>query len=213
MNWKRLTPLASLTALLLIGCSPSETDVVDEAASAATAADCSFCHAAPPSTTSTGALHPASTMSQCVTCHRATVVANGDLIDPANHPDGAVEVSCGGCHGNPPPAPHPANSNCTSCHGTFTTPHPNGKLNLLSSSCRSCHGVPPDSGLHDRHSRVSCSRCHSGFSSTTINVSEHMNGSTRVSVRCHCGGWGSSGGSSGGWGGSSGGSSGGRGGR
>jgi predicted CxxxxCH...CXXCH cytochrome family protein len=67
--------------------------------------------------------------------------------------------ACGTCHTLPPPAPHPARSDCSQCHGTvidskrnFVAPqlHVNGKLDLSPMACNACHGTdangapPPD---------------------------------------------------------------------
>jgi predicted CxxxxCH...CXXCH cytochrome family protein len=63
-------------------------------------------------------------------------------------------LGCTGCHGTPPPAPHPQVSNCASCHGevaggkdgrTIINPslHVNGQVNVqLTTNCNGgCHGT------------------------------------------------------------------------
>ncbi|MBI4817592.1 MAG: CxxxxCH/CxxCH domain-containing protein [Deltaproteobacteria bacterium] len=62
---------------------------------------------------------------------------------------GGSEAACGGCHGLPPPAPHPLQSNCALCHAPTAGPgltianrstHVNGQLEVVSGSCIDCHG-------------------------------------------------------------------------
>ncbi len=67
--------------------------------------------------------------------------------------------ACGSCHGVPPPAPHPANSQCAQCHSevmaadsTFVAPerHVDGVVDVDDMPCNACHGQgtmgapPPD---------------------------------------------------------------------
>ncbi len=69
-------------------------------------------------------------------------------------------LACSGCHGNPPPAPHPQMRDCSQCHGAVVGPddvsiarparHVDGVVDLsLDESCTSCHGednpAPPRS--------------------------------------------------------------------
>jgi predicted CxxxxCH...CXXCH cytochrome family protein len=63
-----------------------------------------------------------------------------------------TQTTCGSCHGAPPPSPHPAESNCASCHPTmeenslaFRDPssHINGVVDLavgVTGGCTTCHG-------------------------------------------------------------------------
>lgn len=73
---------------------------------------------------------------------------------PAGSPDWSamdVNLSCTGCHGAPPPAPHPPVTNCALCHPNATgamgrqftdrTLHVNGTVEVnVSAACDSCHG-------------------------------------------------------------------------
>jgi predicted CxxxxCH...CXXCH cytochrome family protein len=62
----------------------------------------------------------------------------------------AEGLDCSGCHGSPPPAPHPQMDNCATCHaevisqsGTIISPelHVNGLVEQNTpSDCASCHG-------------------------------------------------------------------------
>lgn len=62
------------------------------------------------------------------------------------HPVAASQV-CGTCHGVPPPAPHPSNTQCGGCHAGYgattvnTALHVNGTVELTL-TCTSCHGDP-----------------------------------------------------------------------
>ncbi len=60
-------------------------------------------------------------------------------------------LTCSGCHGTPPPAPHPQAANCALCHPNATGPlgrdivdrelHVNGVVEvMLPTSCSTCHG-------------------------------------------------------------------------
>jgi len=100
---------------------------------------------------------------------------------------GAAEAACGTCHGKPPPAPHPASPQCTTCHGAVVdarqhivspAQHVNGRVDVidLARGCTSCHGpVPgadggPPTGLGGAHAAhlaggrvgraVACNECH-----------------------------------------------------
>jgi len=90
------------------------------------------------------------------------------------------QVRCNSCHGMPPPAPHPDNAACESCHaptagagGTIASPasHIDGTLDvsgMQGDPCAGCHGdaqslaPPPDSaGVTDTSSRtVGAHRVH-----------------------------------------------------
>ena len=107
---------------------------------------------------------------QCsnVYCHGATV-AGGAASSPLwNVVDGS-QKTCGSCHGNPPPAPHPANPNCWGCHPN--TVRPDGTIDLaagqhidgdldLAQGCSDCHGgdaanAAPPRDLMGRHDTAS----------------------------------------------------------
>ena len=46
-----------------------------------------------------------------------------------------------------------------------------------SAACGSCHAIPPSSGEHGEHRRLSCASCHGvGYSSTSVSAATHNNG-------------------------------------
>ena len=90
----------------------------------------------------------------CTTsCHGSAAIGGAQPTPSWTVVDGS-QATCGSCHGVPPPAPHPTDTNCASCHPTmeegsttFRDPasHINGVVDVVSSSatggCTSCHGT------------------------------------------------------------------------
>lgn len=83
-------------------------------------------------------------------CHGSTL-PGGALTQPNWTTVDNTQDACGNCHGYPPPAPHPANTDCGTCHPTvqpgttsFLDPasHIDGKLDTTGDvqGCDSCHG-------------------------------------------------------------------------
>jgi len=81
-------------------------------------------------------------------CHGATLTG-GSLAFP-KWTNGAVDTTCGSCHGSPPPAPHPsvaATVSCGTCHSGYTrttvnvATHVNGTTDVVAMTCTSCHGT------------------------------------------------------------------------
>jgi predicted CxxxxCH...CXXCH cytochrome family protein len=92
-----------------------------------------------------------------VYCHGSTLTG-GSLNAPIWNVVNGTARECGTCHGAPPPAPHPANENCGSCHPTVSaadnrvfldpTLHINGIVEVTTGdggACDSCHGSGGDS--------------------------------------------------------------------
>jgi predicted CxxxxCH...CXXCH cytochrome family protein len=140
--------------------------------------ECSACHRVPTSTTSIG--HTDSALPAELTfgpaagagatwngttcsntyCHGATLGAGGLATRPVwTNVDGS-QSQCTSCHGAPPPAPHPADPDCGTCHDTMTaggglvitdpSRHIDGNLDVDGDqACNSCHGstgsdAPPE---------------------------------------------------------------------
>ena len=121
-------------------------------------------------------------------CH-GSLLHGGRNTRPVWNNVGGGQASCGSCHGLPPPAPHPSDTQCHKCHagtvkadGTLdvegglhidgiveATPyHPAGWANGDQhgaqaahdlSTCKACHG----DDLNGGSSNVSCNQCHSGW--------------------------------------------------
>lgn len=98
-------------------------------------------------------------------CHGATLTngaggAGGTTTAPIWNVVDGTQATCTSCHGNPPPLPHPQNSNCGSCHNnmqagsptTFTDPlrHVDGTVDVdQNQACNSCHGGTNDAPPQD----------------------------------------------------------------
>ena len=161
----------------------------------------------------------------CASCH----VVPATPASP-QHPDGVVQVAnfnaatqscaaschfgaspawtsttgltCSGCHGAPPPAPHPAVTQCSLCHPPISAEnrarHVDGTLDVsVPTSCSGCHGstnspAPPrslDGGTgpdaHQVHldggtfaRSVQCTECH--VVPGAVFAAGHLNGVTDV---------------------------------
>ena len=154
---------------------------------------CSECHVVPTSLRSPGHIGGAvvvfgplasargalpswnATEARCssVYCHGGTGgAAPGERSAPvwtySSEPDYTLppDQSCTGCHGWPPPSPHPRLTSCSGCHGKTVTPdgridvaggkHVNGSVDFGGSgggdlACDACHAYPPPSGAHVKH--------------------------------------------------------------
>jgi predicted CxxxxCH...CXXCH cytochrome family protein len=138
------------------------------------AVQCSDCHTVPATVNSVGHIdHPLPAYvkfsqragssptwngAQCsnVYCHGATLTdgatgAGGAATSPLWTKVDGTQAQCTSCHGNPPPAPHPQNADCGSCHPdvqagsptVFSNPaqHVDGTVQVnTSQACNSCHG-------------------------------------------------------------------------
>ena len=109
--------------------------------------------------------------SSCTSyCHGSTLAAGGTATTPLWTKVDGTQSQCTSCHGNPPPAPHPQDANCLSCHpnagaaGTFTNPgqHIDGTLQVTAVhppgyNTREQHGYD-----FDRKGSTACatSGCH-----------------------------------------------------
>ncbi len=83
-------------------------------------------------------------------CHQSIVATNNPVWQAPR--DSAA--ACGSCHGLPPAAPHPQNSDCSKCHGAVVDAngnfvnkslHINGNIDT-GTACNSCHGIDPKTG-------------------------------------------------------------------
>ena len=120
-------------------------------------------------------------------CHGGgqSPLKGGNAITPTWTRVDGTQSKCGSCHGNPPPAPHPQNSDCGSCHPTMTAgnnttitypaKHIDGNVDVTSDQpCDSCHGsggnaAPPKDttgGMTTNLRSVGAHRSHVGTAST-----------------------------------------------
>jgi predicted CxxxxCH...CXXCH cytochrome family protein len=80
-------------------------------------------------------------------CHGGTLTGGTATSPVWTRVDGS-QVSCTGCHGDPPPPPHEQRSDCSTCHTGYTSTsvnlalHLDGKVDAAGGSCTSCHGDP-----------------------------------------------------------------------
>ena len=91
--------------------------------------------------------------TSCTTqCHGSALMGGAQAAPRWTQVDGS-QVTCGSCHGRPPPAPHPNNVNCATCHSTLDvggttfldpTRHIDGIVDVEAPSatggCATCHG-------------------------------------------------------------------------
>ncbi len=125
-------------------------------------------------------------------CHGATLTsgsggAGGTTTTPLWSKVDGTQAQCTSCHGNPPPAPHPQNTSCASCHPNVdATRHVDGNVDVTTNqACNACHGsatnnAPPQDttsgtattlrgvGAHQAHvatgsnwhADTTCAQCH-----------------------------------------------------
>ena len=119
----------------------------------------------------------------CTECHVVpTVVA---------HSNGTVDLAFGSLARTGSVSPAWNGSTCSNvyCHGSFAGGNaayaPNWTA-AATTACGTCHGVPP-AAPHTQS--TDCSACHAGYTSTTVNLANHVNGKVDVSVTgctgCH----------------------------
>ena len=82
-------------------------------------------------------------------CHGASLSGGSQTVPVWTVVDGS-QSACGTCHGNPPPPPHSASSNCSACHPQTVLPdgsidvaaghHIDGVKDSAAMACNSCHG-------------------------------------------------------------------------
>jgi len=132
--------------------------------------DCADCHAVPADVGSPGHMdgdnkveltfsaRAGDTMWNGTTCTsrcHGTAAWGGSHTTPTWTQVDGTQVTCGSCHGAPPPAPHPTDTNCATCHPTmednslaFRDPdkHIDGVVDLVDAGATGgctgvCHGT------------------------------------------------------------------------
>ena len=131
-----------------------------------------------------------STPVQCSECH--VVPATALSAGHADGPNATVTFGTLAKTGGKTPIWNGASCSASYCHGNFTggaTATPSWTGGAM--ACTSCHGNPPSTGkpiqgspnahaFHVTDQGVLCSRCHSGFTSSTVNAGLHVNGTKNV---------------------------------
>lgn len=92
-----------------------------------------------------------------VACHGSAALGGALPVPVWTRVDG-TQATCGSCHGAPPPAPHPDDARCATCHPTmeednvtFRDParHIDGIVDVVAADatggCTTCHGSPTSS--------------------------------------------------------------------
>jgi predicted CxxxxCH...CXXCH cytochrome family protein len=137
---------------------------------------CASCHAVPASVVAAGHLDEtpepevrfgglARADGAAPTWNRATATCTGVYCHGATRPGGrdttpvwtlvdGTQVTCGACHGAPPPPPHVASDDCALCHprtvrrdGSINlagNAHINGQVEISIPACGGCHGTPDE---------------------------------------------------------------------
>lgn len=106
-------------------------------------------------------------------CHGQTFDAGaGSNTTPSWTVVNGTQAACGTCHALPPAAPHPANTQCSTCHGAVIgvdggfvdgALHINGQVEAQV-ACGSCHALPPPTGTHLLHTGTQGSRLYGSLS-------------------------------------------------
>jgi len=132
-----------------------------------------------------GALRNALACSECHTVPSSQLHANGtvEVVFGALAKTGAVN-----------PAWNGAGCSASYCHGNFkngnTTYVPTWTV-VAANKCGTCHGTtanPAPGGTHPGVAATSCGTCHTGYTGTTVNLANHMNGTVEV-TSSHPAGW------------------------
>ena len=101
-------------------------------------------------------------------CHGGTLTGGSNTAPIWNRVDGS-QITCGSCHGTPPPPPHPALANCHACHpGTVGA---DGKLDVAG-------GRHMDGQVEQQESSVACTSCHGDATSPAPPVDTAGNSAT-----------------------------------
>jgi len=113
-----------------------------------------------------------------------------------SHSNGTVDVQFGALSKTGAVSPIWNGSGCSAsyCHGNFrngnTTYVPTWTV-VAANKCGTCHGTtanPAPGGTHPGVAATSCGTCHTGYTGTTVNLTNHMNGTVEVTSN-HPAGW------------------------
>jgi predicted CxxxxCH...CXXCH cytochrome family protein len=119
-------------------------------------------------------------ISQPIACGECHVVAQSLVA----HPDGQIDMSWGllAKAGGTGPSWNPATLTCSStyCHGSTLQGGTNTNpvwttVNGTQAACGTCHGIPPPPP-HSQSLSCGTTACHSGYTSSTVNLITHLDG-------------------------------------
>jgi predicted CxxxxCH...CXXCH cytochrome family protein len=118
----------------------------------------------------------------CATCHAVP----GDLA----HVNGTATVNLNGPAALDGVTPSWNGATCaTYCHGASlgggAIPAPTWTAGSTQIACGACHGLPPPA---PHTTSTSCGTCHTGYTSTSVNLSLHLNGTVDATSQ-HPAGW------------------------
>ena len=131
------------------------------------------------------------TLRNALACSECHTVPSSQL-----HANGTVEVVFGSLArtGAVNPAWNGTGCSASYCHGNFrngnTTYVPTWTV-VAANKCGTCHGTtanPAPGGTHPGVAATSCGTCHTGYTGTTVNLTNHMNGTVEVTSN-HPAGW------------------------
>ena len=131
------------------------------------------------------------TLRNALACSECHTVPSSQL-----HANGTVEVVWGTLArtGAVNPAWNGTGCSASYCHGNFrngnTTYVPTWTV-VAANKCGTCHGTtanPAPGGTHPGVAATSCGTCHTGYTGTTVNLTNHMNGTVEVTSN-HPAGW------------------------
>jgi len=128
----------------------------------------------------------AGALSVAIACTECHVVPSGT----SNHPNGDLNVTFGplATTADATPSWNASTGTCSGvyCHGgtlnsgSYTTPIWT-IVNGTQAACGTCHGIPPPPST-GHVTLTDCGACHCGYTSSTVNLSTHINGI--VDVQC-----------------------------
>ncbi|MEI7705672.1 MAG: CxxxxCH/CxxCH domain-containing protein, partial [Deltaproteobacteria bacterium] len=124
----------------------------------------------------------AGTLTAGIACGECHVVPTSDT-----HSNGTVDVAFGALSrtGGVTPVWNGTGCEASYCHGNFKNGKPSyvpGWTAAAPSACGTCHGMPPG-GTHPYS--VACGSCHPGYTSVTVNLAVHLNGTVDlVNLAC-----------------------------
>ncbi len=98
---------------------------------------------------------------------------------------GSIAKGGDGWDGAKVPAWDPTTQGCgsTYCHGNFRPLNNTAAVSWNTTIlCNGCHGIPPGNAVHS--GQTTCDGCHTGYTTTSANLTTHINGKLEVKAGC-----------------------------